>query len=238
MSSSIALSLVVYGLLVRPAAAPVDGRLHAVSGSGTCDNSLTVRDIHKALWQLPYMADKSNPISYFGRQVKKERLARGWGLVELSERTGIDAGHLSRIENGKRPPTEKVAKECDRVFAERRGWFLAWLEGALRAAELSAVRVIPGRSRFGGVTPWPTLAAPGTPARTAHSFAQGLTSSHWRDLTLLGSRPIDLFGYQQHHPFRMLLKRINDAEYSATAWRLLSSLVIPGAHVRRGASAN
>jgi transcriptional regulator with XRE-family HTH domain len=65
----------------------------------------------------------TNPATHFGRQLKKERLARGWSLPELSKRTGIDAGHLSRIENGKRPPTELVAAACDRVFPERRGWF-------------------------------------------------------------------------------------------------------------------
>lgn len=65
----------------------------------------------------------TNPATHFGRQVKKERLARGWSLPELSKRTGIDAGHLSRIENGKRPPTELVAAACDRVFPERDGWF-------------------------------------------------------------------------------------------------------------------
>ena len=58
------------------------------------------------------MTDKKseNPaLSHFGRQMKKERLARGWGLDELSRRTGINPGHLSRIENGRRPPTEALA---------------------------------------------------------------------------------------------------------------------------------
>ena len=64
-----------------------------------------------------------NPASHFGRQLKKERLARGLSLPELAKVTGIDGGHLSRIENGKRPPTESVATACDAVFAERRGWF-------------------------------------------------------------------------------------------------------------------
>jgi transcriptional regulator with XRE-family HTH domain len=76
------------------------------------------------------MTDKSsgNPaFSHFGRQMKKERLARGWGLDELSRRTEINAGHLSRIENGRRPPTETVAKACDAVFPERRGWFLEYV---------------------------------------------------------------------------------------------------------------
>ncbi len=64
-----------------------------------------------------------NPASHFGRQLKKERLARGLSLPELAKVTGIDGGHLSRIENGKRPPTEKIAAACDRAFPERRGWF-------------------------------------------------------------------------------------------------------------------
>lgn len=64
-----------------------------------------------------------NPLTHFGKQVKKERLARGWSLPELARRTGIDAGHWSRIERGERPPTEKIAEACDRVFPERRGWY-------------------------------------------------------------------------------------------------------------------
>jgi transcriptional regulator with XRE-family HTH domain len=64
-----------------------------------------------------------NPATHFGRQMKKERLARGWSLRELAGRTGINEGHLSRIETGRRPPTEHLATECDRVFPERMGWF-------------------------------------------------------------------------------------------------------------------
>lgn len=39
---------------------------------------------------------------------------------------GVNAGHLSRIENGKRPPTEALALACDEAFPERRGWFTDW----------------------------------------------------------------------------------------------------------------
>jgi predicted transcriptional regulator len=60
---------------------------------------------------------------HFGRQMRKERLARAWSLAEMARRSGIDAGHLSRVENGKRPPTEKIAQACDDVFPERKGWF-------------------------------------------------------------------------------------------------------------------
>jgi transcriptional regulator with XRE-family HTH domain len=70
------------------------------------------------------MADTSVPVlAHFGKQVKKERLARGWSLPELERQTGIDAGHWSRIERGVRPPTEYIAEACDRVFEERKGWF-------------------------------------------------------------------------------------------------------------------
>ena len=70
------------------------------------------------------MADIAvNPLAHFGKQVKKERLARGWSLPELERRTGIDAGHWSRIERGVRPPTELIAARCDEAFPERRGWF-------------------------------------------------------------------------------------------------------------------
>jgi transcriptional regulator with XRE-family HTH domain len=60
---------------------------------------------------------------HFGRQMKKERLARGWSIMELAQRMGVDAAHLGRVESGKRPPTEAIAAKCDEVFPERRGWF-------------------------------------------------------------------------------------------------------------------
>jgi hypothetical protein len=69
-----------------------------------------------------------NPVTHFGRQVRKERLARGWSLQELAQRTGIVAPHLSRIENGRRPPTENVAIAMDAAFPERNGWFLEFYD--------------------------------------------------------------------------------------------------------------
>jgi hypothetical protein len=69
-----------------------------------------------------------NPATHFGRQMRKERLARGWSLREFSARAGINVGHASRIENGKRPPTENVATACDAVFPERKGWFTEYYE--------------------------------------------------------------------------------------------------------------
>jgi transcriptional regulator with XRE-family HTH domain len=65
----------------------------------------------------------NNAAGYFGRQMKKERMAHGWSLLELAQRMGVDAAHLGRVESGKRPPTENLAAKCDAVFIERRGWF-------------------------------------------------------------------------------------------------------------------
>ena len=65
---------------------------------------------------------------HFGRQMRKERVARGWSIHEFARQTGLNAGHLSRIENGKRPPTENVAAACDAAFPERRGWFTEYYE--------------------------------------------------------------------------------------------------------------
>jgi transcriptional regulator with XRE-family HTH domain len=72
--------------------------------------------------------NSGNPAMHFGRQMRKERVARGWSIHEFARRTGLNAGHLSRIENGKRPPTENVASACDAVFTERRGWFTEYYE--------------------------------------------------------------------------------------------------------------
>jgi transcriptional regulator with XRE-family HTH domain len=70
---------------------------------------------------------RANPISgaatHFGRQMQKARLANGWSLREMAARTGIDFTTLSRIETGNRPPNERLARACDKVFPERNGWF-------------------------------------------------------------------------------------------------------------------
>jgi transcriptional regulator with XRE-family HTH domain len=60
---------------------------------------------------------------HFGRQVRKERVARGWSLTELARRTQLDDAHLGRIERGLRPPTELIAGRLDEAFPERAGWF-------------------------------------------------------------------------------------------------------------------
>jgi hypothetical protein len=67
-----------------------------------------------------------NPLTHFGRQVRKQRQAHGWSVHEMARRTGLAAPYWSQIENGRRPPTQRVAEACDEVFPERNGWFLEY----------------------------------------------------------------------------------------------------------------
>jgi transcriptional regulator with XRE-family HTH domain len=75
---------------------------------------------------------------HFGRQMKKERLAHGWSLLELAQRMGVDAAHLGRVESGKRPPTENLAAKCDAVFPGRRGWFSEFYDESRQWPEVPA----------------------------------------------------------------------------------------------------
>jgi transcriptional regulator with XRE-family HTH domain len=101
----------------------------------------------------------SDPARYFGRQVRKARLAKGWTLAEFGQRIGYSRGAISRIENGNRPPTELFAQMCDRAFPERDGWFSdfyaesrtwlatppwfrSWVEHEQRAASLRISQLI------------------------------------------------------------------------------------------------
>lgn len=82
--------------------------------------------------------DGGNPAKHFGKQMRKERLARGWSLREFAARSGVDMATASLIENGKRPPNERVADACDRVFAERRGWFREYHDELQEWSEIPA----------------------------------------------------------------------------------------------------
>jgi transcriptional regulator with XRE-family HTH domain len=82
--------------------------------------------------------DINGAAGHFGRQMKKERVARGWTLLELAQRTGLDAAHLGRVESGKRPPTTKVAEALDAVWPERLGYFGEWLVESQNWPEIPA----------------------------------------------------------------------------------------------------
>jgi len=66
----------------------------------------------------------------FGPRLRQERLSRSWTLKDLAKKTGYDTGQLSRIENGRRPPTAAVAIACDKALPELSGWFSANFEAS------------------------------------------------------------------------------------------------------------
>ncbi len=74
------------------------------------------------------MTTTSDPAAYFGRQVRKERTARGWNLHDFGQMIAYHPAAISRVENGRRPPTASFADQCDRVFPERNGWFHEFFE--------------------------------------------------------------------------------------------------------------
>lgn len=63
---------------------------------------------------------------HFGRELRRTRTARGWSIAEVARRTGLNPAHLSRIELGRRPPTEKIAAALDQIFPEKQAWFSNW----------------------------------------------------------------------------------------------------------------
>lgn len=69
-----------------------------------------------------------SPVTHFGKQMRKERTARGWSLREFAARTGVNIAQASRIETGKQPPSEAVAEACDAAWPERKGWFLEFYQ--------------------------------------------------------------------------------------------------------------
>jgi transcriptional regulator with XRE-family HTH domain len=77
------------------------------------------------------LGNDGNPANLtFGPRLRMERLARGWTLRDLGERTGYASGQLSRAENSRRPPTAALAIAVDKAMPELGGWFSANYEAS------------------------------------------------------------------------------------------------------------
>jgi transcriptional regulator with XRE-family HTH domain len=79
-----------------------------------------------------------NPATHFGRQMKKERLARGWSLREFAARTGINIGHYAVVPVMRRGRVSALA-------AAVTGLRLSALSRCL-----AALAFVPGTSRAEG----------------------------------------------------------------------------------------
>jgi hypothetical protein len=76
--------------------------------------------------------DVSDPTRYFGREVRRARLAAPMSLADLGRIIGYHASQVSRVERGTRAVTEKFAQGCDRAFPERGGWFIIFYKESRR----------------------------------------------------------------------------------------------------------
>jgi len=52
----------------------------------------------------------------FGASLRERRLAAGLSISELARRVHFSKGHLSKVENGRQPPTPALARMCDGVL--------------------------------------------------------------------------------------------------------------------------
>ncbi|GGZ53220.1 transcriptional regulator [Streptomyces inusitatus] len=59
---------------------------------------------------------ESGPGAAFGARLRTMRDARGWTQEEMAERLGCTGSHVSAVEIGRRPPTQRFASSVDRVF--------------------------------------------------------------------------------------------------------------------------
>jgi transcriptional regulator with XRE-family HTH domain len=66
---------------------------------------------------------KTDPALYFGKQVRKTRLAAGLTLRQLGDVIAYSSSQISRVEIGLRSPNEQFAAACDRAFPVMGGWF-------------------------------------------------------------------------------------------------------------------
>ena len=78
--------------------------------------------MRKASQPPPRTSDHTTWTVYTSSERRARRTA-GWTLAEFGQRIGYDPGQISRVESGKRPPTELFAQMCDRAFPDRDGWF-------------------------------------------------------------------------------------------------------------------
>src|SRR5437588_12711775 len=134
---------VVWSLVVRPFPRPCRAALIEMAAEGTAGGRCAC--LKRVSGSQPMSDGTSNPARYFGQQARRARRAAGWTLTEFGQRIGYDPGQISRIENGKRPPTELFAQMCDRAFPDRDGrlsefyaeprtwigtpaWFRSWRE--------------------------------------------------------------------------------------------------------------
>lgn len=76
--------------------------------------------------------------THFGKQMRRDRLAKRWSIAELARRINATPAHLGRVESGARPPTVRLAALLDEVFPERGGYYVSFMDDYRTAPEIPA----------------------------------------------------------------------------------------------------
>ncbi|MFE6686310.1 helix-turn-helix transcriptional regulator [Streptomyces sp. NPDC057743] len=62
------------------------------------------------------LAPEASPAARFGERLRRLRDERGWTQDELGERIGCTGAHVSAVETGRRPPTQRFAVGADKAL--------------------------------------------------------------------------------------------------------------------------
>ncbi|MET8627917.1 helix-turn-helix transcriptional regulator [Kitasatospora sp. NPDC004669] len=71
----------------------------------------------------------ASPEAEFGAFLRSSREARGWRQEDVASAAGCSPTHISALENGRRRPTSKTARQLDRAF----GWDRVFVNKAFDA---------------------------------------------------------------------------------------------------------
>lgn len=59
---------------------------------------------------------EASPAARFGAEIREAREGRGWTQEHLAALTGYSAVHVSAVETGRKPPTQRFARRLDVAF--------------------------------------------------------------------------------------------------------------------------
>ncbi|MFG2407507.1 Scr1 family TA system antitoxin-like transcriptional regulator [Streptomyces brevispora] len=62
------------------------------------------------------LSPEASPGAAFGQRLRQARDERGWTQDELGVRMGYTGTHISAVETGRRPPTNRFARSADRAL--------------------------------------------------------------------------------------------------------------------------
>src|SRR5205809_487959 len=65
------------------------------------------------LVNIKQLNPEASPRAAYGARLRKAREARGWKQDDLAERVGYSGRHISAVETGRKPPTQRFSRSVD-----------------------------------------------------------------------------------------------------------------------------